>query len=275
MPKRRTDRAAHAAFDDAPESRLTEADRAQLHELLEETRDAARYPLVAETLHRIATASAQFSNTEEWRNTMAARERAVCRIEFPEHMGQATGFIIAPDLVMTSHHVLEPFVEGRWRASDIRCRFGYRVGAGNAQPDTGVVSALARDWLVTSSPTDQLDYAIVRLGTNAPSGPDQMPREPLAPVRHRFVAGEAIFIIQHPRTAPLQVTSGGVVKFEARRVFYLAATLRGSSGAPCFSERWDLVALHRGSEQMTNIGVPLGAILDDLDRRGLGGLLST
>jgi V8-like Glu-specific endopeptidase len=259
--------------DDTAESRLPEFDRAQLQELLEETRAADRHPLVAQTLHRIATRSAQFSNTEEWRNTMAARERAVCRIEFPEHMGQATGFVVAPDLVMTSHHVLEPFVQGRWRAADIRCRFGYRLGAGNRQPYAGVATELARDWLVTSSPTDQLDYVVVRLETPAPSGPDGITTEPLTPVAHRFQPGESVFIIQHPRTAPLQVTSGGVVKVEARRVFYLAATLRGSSGSPCFSERWELVALHRGSEEMTNVGVPFAAILDDLDRRGLGGAL--
>jgi hypothetical protein len=58
-------------------------------------------------------------------------------------------------------------------------------------------------------------------------------------------------------------------------VFYLANTLEGSSGSPCFSDRWDLVALHRGSDDLSNVGVPFTAILDDLGSRFPGRLPGT
>jgi hypothetical protein len=256
-------------------ARLPQADREQLHQVLAETFPPGQDVRPNEVLQRIAIKSVEFFNTEEWRNAMAARERAVCRIEFPQHVGQATGFLVAPDLVMTNSHVLDAFVRIPLPPSEIRCRFGYQVAAGSTQPAAGFAYELAADWLVTSSPTDALDYAIVRLAAAAPFGRDFVLREPLRPVRHTFETGEAIFIIQHPKTAPLKVASGGVVKAEARRVFYLANTLRGSSGSPCFNDRWDLVALHRGSEDVSNVGVPFSAILDDLDARGLGHLLTT
>jgi hypothetical protein len=179
----------------------------------EEVRTKARPPAPAETevLQRIAVRSVQFFNTEEWRNTMEARERAVCRIEFPEGVGQGTGFLVGADLVMTNAHVLDPVIAGRGGGPLVRCRFGYQVSAGNSHPEPGFAYGLAREWLVASSPVDDLDYAIVRLARRVPSGIDVAVREPLEPVRHAFETGEAIFIIQHPRTAPLKVASGGLV----------------------------------------------------------------
>jgi hypothetical protein len=127
---------------------------------------------------------------------------------------------------------------------------------------------------VTSSPVDQLDYAIVRLRQHVPAAADSGPRLPLKPVVHQFDTGEAIFILQHPRTAPLKLASGGLVKADERRVFYLANTLKGSSGSPCFDGNWRLVALHRSGEDVANVGVPFVAILADLQARNLGNLLA-
>lgn len=228
--------------------------------------------ITIEELQRIALRSVDFYNTQEWRNTMAARERAVCRVEFPCDAGQGTGFLIGPGLVMTNYHVLEPFIEKRRSPSEICCRFGYQTGNANNAPEPGKAFALVDDWLVAASPIAALDYVIVRLKKDiADDGSDA---DPLKPKSHAFETGEAMFVIQHPKAAPLKIASGGVVKAQANRVFYLANTLRGSSGSPCFTANWELVALHRGGEGVTNVGVPFGAILLDLKAKNLEGILS-
>lgn len=231
-------------------------------------------PVTAEVLQRIALRSIEFVNTEEFRRTMAERELAVCRVEFPCEAGQGTGFLIGSDLVITNHHVLAAFISTARQPTEVCCRFGYHISAGAAQPEAGVAYRLADDWLVAWSPVDQLDYAVVRLRDRVPVPADVASRPPLKPIAHAFESGEAIFIIQHPKAAPLKLSSGGLVKAEQRRVFYLANTLKGSSGSPCFNANWELVALHRSGEDVANVGVPFAPILADLQAKNLDGLLS-
>jgi hypothetical protein len=220
-------------------------------------------PAVAtEVLQRITLQSLSFYNTSEWRTLMAGRERAVCRVDFPCETGMGTGFLVGPDLVMTNYHVLELFIVGARKPSEICCRFGYQT-SGEGQPiDMGVACPLADDWLVASSPVAELDYAIVRLRDAGPLAAAN--RLPLTPVPHTFDTGESLFLIQHPKAAPLKIASGGVVKADSKRVFYLANTLRGSSGSPCFTANWELVALHRSGDDVANVGVPLGVIITDV-----------
>jgi len=217
-----------------------------------------------EVLQRIALQSLVLFDTAEWRDLMMARERAVCRIDVPCDTGFGTGFLIAPDLVMTNYHVLQPFIEGGRDPSVICCRFRYRKDGAGQSTDPSFTYRVASSWLVASSPIAQLDYAIVRLQTTADAE-----GAALKPIQHGFETGEAIFILQHPKAAPLKVASGGLVKIEPTRVFYLANTLRGSSGSPCFTANWDLVALHRSGEDIANVGVPFGPIIADVEAKGL------
>jgi hypothetical protein len=249
----------------------TEAEARQREE---QPRNQAIPPVTAEVLQRIALRSIEFVNTDEFRQRMAERELAVCRVEFPCESGQGTGFLVGRDLVITNYHVLAPFIGNSRQPSEVCCRFGYHVVAAAAQPQQGVAYALADNWLVASSPVDQLDYAIVRLRQQVPTPADVASRPALKPVTHNFETGEAIFILQHPKAAPLKLSSGGLVKAEDRRVFYLANTLKGSSGSPCFDGNWQLVALHRSGEDVANVGVPFAAILADLQAKDLGALLS-
>lgn len=218
--------------------------------------------ITTEVLQRITLQSLAFFNTSEWRTVMAARERAVCRVDFPCETGMGTGFLVAADLVMTNYHVLELFINGARKPSEICCRFGYQT-SGEGQPiDMGTAYSLADDWLVASSPVAELDYAVVRLRDASSLATTN--RLPLTPVPHTFDTGESLFLIQHPKAAPLKIASGGVVKADSKRVFYLANTLRGSSGSPCFTANWELVALHRSGDDVANVGVPFGVIITDV-----------
>jgi hypothetical protein len=80
------------------------------------------------------------------------------------------------------------------------------------------------------------------------------------------VAGNQVFVLQHPRTEPLQLTVGTVKAFNQHgtRMRYDANTKDGSSGSPCFDSDLQLIALHHSRDPATppqwNQAVPLGRI---------------
>jgi Trypsin-like peptidase domain len=90
-----------------------------------------------------------------------------------------TGLLVAPDIVLTSYHVVEPVFTGGQNAANVRVRFDYIVLAGG-EVRTGVVVELHRSqWDIDHSSCtadekndlanpqlpsgDQLDYALLRL----------------------------------------------------------------------------------------------------------------
>jgi V8-like Glu-specific endopeptidase len=220
-----------------------------------------------EVYERLIWKAVAFAGTAEFRTAMAEREGRVCRVEYPEGFGQGTGFLVGPDLLFTNYHVLEDFIEKRQPPVAVACRFDYQANADGTKVNDGrVVKLAASDWLVRSSPIKELDFALVRLAERA--GDDQMPgggtRGRLTATPHAFEVGEAVFVLQHPKAAPLKIAAGGVAKVEERRIHYLANTLNGSSGSPCFTSDWQLAALHRGGDDIANIAIPFSAILADL-----------
>jgi len=73
----------------------------------------------------------------------------------------------------------------------------------------------------------------------------------------------------------LALESNAVVSVTPTRVQYRTNTLGGSSGSPCFTQKWELAALHhRGDPKYpdlagpTNQGIPFGAILALMKTRG-------
>ena len=231
-----------------------------------------------DALERIVLQTVAFFGPDEWRARMRTRERAVCRVEFPGGTGQGTGFLVGADVVITNYHVLQDHIEQRQPPSEIVCRFDYRTDADGVTEHAGdAYTLVASEWLIARSPIDDLDYAIVRLAQPAGRRPafDQAPTESrgwLTPVAHPFEQGESIFIIQHPKAAPLKVASGGLVRAEQTRLYYLANTFNGSSGSPCFTSAWDLVGLHRSGDAIGNVGVPLAAIVDSVPAARRAGL---
>lgn len=228
-------------------------------------------------LERVILKSVEFAHTVQWRANMAACERTVCRVESPVNQGMGTGFLIAPDLLLTNYHVLKDFIETRNEWSSVACRFGYAADTTGKAVSQGEVYTLSDAPLVASSQIDapNLDYAIVRLSASAGSDViDGGPRGWLRPWPQPPTDGDPIFIIQHPKAAPLRVTTGAHVGADLARVRYQANTLDGSSGSPCFNANWKLVALHSGAGGSANVGVPIIAISADLAQKGLPDLLA-
>jgi V8-like Glu-specific endopeptidase len=164
----------------------------------------------------------------------------------------------------------------------------------------GITYGLANDWLIDSSenypldqdpPADRLDYALLRLAEAA--GNDTVgdksnsagnkrgfiawPANPFNPV-----AGSGLSIMQHPRGDPLKLVldDDGVMSLNGNqtRLRYETNTERGSSGSPCFTFKWELVALHHSGDPdfdpahkpAYNEGIPMTAITKLLKKREIG-----
>ena len=129
---------------------------------------------------------------------------------------------------------------------------------------------------------DELDYAIVRLdGTpgNDPVGAKASPNSPprgwigVSEKPFAFNAQAPLMVLQHPDAAPLKLAleMNGIIGLNANRtrVRYTVNTEGGSSGSPCFSTDFQLVALHHagdpnfaaGHKPTFNQGIPFDAIV--------------
>jgi len=234
-------------------------------------------------------------NFAAWRTKMTEVEGRVCRIEIDGNAA-GTGFLVGPDTVLTNYHVLEGVLKpGGTPASQVTCRFDYKVLADKSTVEGMVVGLHPTDWNLDSSPyapaentttpdnppptADQLDYALVRLArpvgdeTFAPKGGAEaqkrgwltLPKDPSV-----FVKGMPLLIAQHPSGAPLKlaVDTDSVIGPAAGglRVRYQTNTEPGSSGSPVFDIDWNLVALHHLGDPAADLpptfnqGVPIDKV---------------
>ena len=238
-------------------------------------------------LQRLIKDTNAFLNLSTWLEKAGKIQVCVCRIEIAAQGGGTifgTGFLIAPDLLMTNWHVVRGIVANedndtsytgpRANASDVTCRFDYKVFA-NGLKSKGTKFSLAPNWRVALSKnnpatrepqTDELDCAVVKLQEPAGSLPvgdrteklnDGDPRgfiklpAPTDPVPV-FKAQDPVFIVQHPSGEPIKLaldTSGiQSTNSNGTRVRYTTNTEPGSSGSPCFDQNWNPIALHHSGD---------------------------
>jgi V8-like Glu-specific endopeptidase len=270
-------------------------------------------PMVGPQLELKIKAAQTTFDVLTWRKKLGEIESRVCRIEFPDKTAQGTGFLVAPDLVLTNYHVVEAVINSQGVSPQaIKVRFDYKVKADGISLNPGKAYGLAQEWLADSSPysardlevspasdpgDDELDYALLRIdgrpGDDPVGGdtqdPQPVPRGWISPLRtaYDFTKQRAIYIVQHPDGKPMQVAvdSDSVVGVNAakNRVHYTTTTDFGSSGSPCFSADWEWVALHHagdpkyakfGQTPEYNEGIPVSAIIRRLDQIGKSALFA-
>jgi endonuclease G len=159
--------------------------------------------------------------------------------------GFATGFLIAPDLLMTNWHVFPERADAVGRGANFLYEQGER---GVAQ---GLVFELEPQRFYVSDPA--LDFAVVAVAPQAQTGEAlaDLGQITLIEARPKILKGHPVNIIQHPEGGPKQyaVAQNRLVDILEAEGFlqYETDTLEGSSGSPAFSEMWELVALHHAS----------------------------
>jgi hypothetical protein len=231
-----------------------------------------------------------------WLQKLAQIERRVCRIEFKGNAA-GTGFLVGPDAVLTNWHVVEAAKTGN-TLDKLTCRFDYqRLENGTRQE--GTVIMLHSDGCVDFSPyspaemtqtpevppptLEQLDYALLRL--SKPVG-EEGNRGWIAVSNAgvQLAKNAPLLIVQHPDGAPMKLAldTDSVIDYNANntRIRYATNTEPGSSGSPCFSMDWELVALHHFGDPAWqdknpnyNQGVPVNLIRERIIAGGHGALV--
>jgi hypothetical protein len=226
-------------------------------------------------LEEIIQANAKFINLAILREKLPLLEGQVCWIEIPG--GGGTGFLVGPDLVVTNYHVIQRLEKEKASWQDVKCRFDFKqatdgtiiewkkqteVGLDGAKPLIHGQPPSEYDWNPTlgDPAPDETDCALLRLARRVGEEPiGGGVGDPLAQKRGwinatfeppPLVDGNQIFLLQHPRGGPLQLSIGTVKEFNKRgtRIRYDANSKDGSSGSPCFNVDLQLVALHHARD---------------------------
>lgn len=187
--------------------------------------------------------------------------RAVMRIAVRD--GTGSGFMIAPDLVMTNHHVIHSPEE----AATAEYMFDFQLALDGATLPTRVAGTRQAGLFYTQP---DLDFTIVQIDSPPDFGP------PL-PLRPRIVdRDDRVAIIQHPGGGLKKISFQGnyVAYADARVVQYYTSTMEGSSGSPVFNDAFEVVAIHHQGGMLDepgtnrryfrNQGISMRAVLDDL-----------
>lgn len=178
--------------------------------------------------------------------------------------GMATGFLIAPDVLLTNHHVFRVKDDAR----DAKVRFNYQTDLyGNFLPSDEYVcdpESLFKNNVV-------LDYAAVRIKGEPGKKWGFLKLKPID-----VKVNEKVNIIQHPAGGPKHIAmNDNEVKYVDETVVqYITDTLPGSSGSPVFNDNWQVIALHHSggyipepstsSIHFRNEGIRIGAVIKDL-----------
>lgn len=188
----------------------------------------------------------------------AELRRTIGRIHIRDanrRVGWGTGFLVAPNLLLTNQHVLASAAT----AGFSRVEFDYEeTFAGEFLPSA--TFDLAPDVLFVCDPADGgLDYALVAVAPQArPEG--QRAGMALAEFGHnvlvreegKLLKGELIHAIHHPEGQPRQVSlrDNRLTALPEHWLHYETDTEEGSSGAPLFNNQWQVVGVHHaGVEQ--------------------------
>ncbi|MBY0330235.1 MAG: DNA/RNA non-specific endonuclease [Acetobacteraceae bacterium] len=182
--------------------------------------------------------------------------RAVCRVVLRDgagrELGTATGFKVAPTLLITNHHVLPDAAT----AAQALAQFDHELDIlGRPRPTTQFRLLPGAFFLADAA----LDFALVALDPQPAAGAG-VPLERYGWLRlNKELAKinaeiEFVTIIQHPTGLSKQVSvrENRLLKIDDPVLWYACDTAPGSSGAPVLNDSWQAVGLHRSGVPRKN-----------------------
>lgn len=173
--------------------------------------------------------------------------KSVVRLIVSSHKGavySGTGFLIAPNTILTNHHVLHDEGDSNRLMKHVDIWFNYELDERGRQRRVDAYEGA----IETISGDATHDWAIIQSKTPISAEYPLLDLHPSKPV----LVGDYVYIIQHPAGKPKKIglLHNQVVDVTSDRVQYLTDTLPGSSGSPVCNELWQVVALHyRGVEE--------------------------
>jgi V8-like Glu-specific endopeptidase len=175
-----------------------------------------------------------------------------------------TGFLVAPGLGMTNHHVISVAEQ----LSGTTTKFNYQETFDGRDEPTRVYKAKAGGQFHAN---EELDYAVFEVEEEPGKEWGYLALKPRDVKR-----GERINIVQHPYGQPKQISiQNNMVEYVDENVLqYVTSTNPGSSGSPVFNDQWQVVGLHHAGGNIPepttgryygrNEGMLMSKILGDL-----------
>ena len=223
------------------------------------------------------------------------RQVCVVNVKGPRGAGTGTGFLVGPDVVMTSWHVIAPLLGPDGQPNkDSGASLSVEFDKFSGQGQTSVHHAVD-DWLIASSPclpaelasidndevlpenqpmVDHLDYAVISL-RDAP-GHERSWVNLGAAVTPRTDSFPALHILQHPGAGNQQRGTGTFTGWRPtsneQRLLYTNNTGSGSSGGLIVDHRFQFVGVHQGevvsggNSAKSNTGISGKAIADHVEK---------
>ena len=166
------------------------------------------------------------------------------RVRGGGRQGWATGFLIAPGLMLTNHHVFP--TEASVASSTLGFDYWFDV-AGHPPADPDEFDLRADLFYVSDH---DLDFAVVGVHQSSANGASIAARRYLRLIAEsgKVKQSDFVTILQHPDGVPMQVAlrENEVIRAGEGEdyIWYKADTAHGSSGAPVFNDSFQVVALH-------------------------------
>ncbi|RYD51658.1 MAG: serine protease, partial [Verrucomicrobiaceae bacterium] len=163
-----------------------------------------------------------------------------------------SGFLVAPGLLLTNHHVLPD------RQSALRSSAEFRYERDIAgKPLDPITFDFAPDQFFHSH--EELDFALVAVAEKSERNGVALSSFgylPLVEALGKVVDGEWLTIVQHPNGERKQlcIRENQLLQIEKDVLWYSTDTVAGSSGSPVFNNDWIIVALHHSGQPMKKDG---------------------
>ncbi len=186
----------------------------------------------------------------------ALRARSICRIHLRDASGSTvgfgTGFLVAPGVLMTNHHVISQAEDARQALAE----FDYEYDAGGTDKPVVSFALLTEPEPIAYEP---LDFCLVGVSPRSTDGRraiEDFGWLRLSAAPGKAFVGEYLTIIQHPGGERKQVCvrENKLLKYDeaGSTIWYKTDTVGGSSGSPVFNQTWQVAALHHSGVPETN-----------------------